>query len=64
MFAILRRSRKHGGPARNEKFRKAKSRGHASRRGQRLPTRKVGKKLQRCCIDESLIHDGHMRSVA
>jgi hypothetical protein len=52
------------GPARDEKFRKAKSRGHASRRGQRLPMQKAGKQLQRCCIDESLIHDGHMWSVA
>ena len=52
------------GAARDEKFRKAKSIGHASRRRRRLPMQKAGRKLQRCRIDESLIHDGHMWSIA
>ena len=64
MFGIPRRSRKHGEPARDEKFRKAKSRGRASRCRRRLPTQRAGEKLQRCRIDKSLFHDGHMWSVA
>jgi hypothetical protein len=64
MFAILRRSRKHGKKARDKKFRKAKSRGRASRWKRRLPMQRAGEKLQLCRIDESLIHDGHMWSVA
>jgi hypothetical protein len=61
-IAILRRSRKYGGPARDEKFRKAKSKVRESRRKHDACPAEGGKKLQRYCIDESLIHDGHMWS--
>src|SRR6267143_2269196 len=50
-LAILRRSRQHGGPARDEKFWKAKSKGHESRRKLRLPM-KVAEK--RCSVAASM----------
>jgi hypothetical protein len=53
--AILRGSRKHGKTARNRKFRKAKSRGRASRWKRRLPMQKAEEKLQLCRIVERLI---------
>src|SRR6266480_7882607 len=60
-LAILRRSRQHRGPARDEKFWKAKSKGHESRRKLRLPMKVAEKKAQRCCSDESLIQWSHVR---
>src|SRR6266446_1637210 len=63
-LAILRRSRQHRGPARDEKFWKAKSKGHESRGKLRLPMKVAEKKVQCCCIDESLIHDGPMWTAA
>jgi len=50
-LAILRRSRQHGSPARDEKFWKAKSKDHESRRKLHLPM-KVAEK--RCSAAASM----------
>jgi hypothetical protein len=42
-FAISRRSRKQGAPARDEKYRKAKSKGHENRRKLRWPVQRAEK---------------------